>query len=775
MSKILSPQLPNGGVFDVVSYGADPTGSADCQAAFQAAADALVAFNSTDKPGKLVIPPGKYKLNSTFRIIGGNAVIEAYGAYIFSGSNNDLFRNYTSEDGTYTLNGRNLQILGGIWDCKGQDWGLSSNATLNAVGFSAITLANASDILLRDITVRNVYDFHGFDINTCNGITVDNCRFEGFQNNFTWHTDVRVASTANVTLASAVENGDTIDGVVLATGNRVLLKNQTSSIENGIYTVNASGAPTRATDMDAAGEADRAAVEVTAGTVNVGTSWYQSAVNPTPGTNAMTWAATTGFNVDSRYFSEACQLDDGPNDIPSKNFTMSNCYMGPASDGSGLLSFGKLVGSHTDSTNGLYTNMKVMGCTSVDSLSNAIQGYSWADATVANNTILGSAERGIRFFFNASNVGPRLVVTGNMISQTVSYGIDINGNTGTFGDVNVSNNVITSSVMNATNNAGISVDTIDRVTICNNSINLEGSSSAKQGINLDTINGGVVSGNGIYSAGTQGIQTTLVKRVGINNNYIYACGREGIWLTAVSDKNMLSGNSIVGAGRTTTNTYGGITISGAANTDNSIVGNKFNKFGDAGNEALTPIVITNNTSVDTFINSNTFGGDWGGPGLGNYTWNNNATVNLGESVFGVYATATTAIGTSITAVTGLSIANIPAGTWKIRAYIPAVTVLSPTAFTITVSPSSGPTVTSGRLVSQCFRSGTSPSSAQSTGASVFNTAMALGALTAVDTVFTVEGSFLSTNTGTVSISMTRTGGTSVTTQIGAYLQVQRQA
>jgi hypothetical protein len=61
---------------------------------------------------------------------------------------------------------------------------------------------------------------------------------------------VRVATTANVDLATALENGDAIDGITLATGNRVLVKNQTTGSENGVYVVNASGAATRAADFD---------------------------------------------------------------------------------------------------------------------------------------------------------------------------------------------------------------------------------------------------------------------------------------------------------------------------------------------------------------------------------------------------------------------------------------------------------------------------------------------------------------------------------------------
>ena len=61
---------------------------------------------------------------------------------------------------------------------------------------------------------------------------------------------VRVATTANGTLSSAFANGQTVDGVTLATGNRILLKNQTTGSQNGIYVVNSSGAPTRAVDFD---------------------------------------------------------------------------------------------------------------------------------------------------------------------------------------------------------------------------------------------------------------------------------------------------------------------------------------------------------------------------------------------------------------------------------------------------------------------------------------------------------------------------------------------
>ena len=80
---------------------------------------------------------------------------------------------------------------------------------------------------------------------------------------------VKVATTANGTLSSAFANNSTVDGVTLATGDRILLKNQDTGSENGIYTVNASGAPTRATDFDQNAEVTGGAfVFVEQGTAN---------------------------------------------------------------------------------------------------------------------------------------------------------------------------------------------------------------------------------------------------------------------------------------------------------------------------------------------------------------------------------------------------------------------------------------------------------------------------------------------------------------------------
>ena len=63
---------------------------------------------------------------------------------------------------------------------------------------------------------------------------------------------VRVATTAAINLSSDLEAGDVVDGVTLVAGDRVLVKNQGTASENGIYVAVASsaGAASRATDAD---------------------------------------------------------------------------------------------------------------------------------------------------------------------------------------------------------------------------------------------------------------------------------------------------------------------------------------------------------------------------------------------------------------------------------------------------------------------------------------------------------------------------------------------
>lgn len=109
-----------------------------------------------------------------------------------------------------------------------------------------------------------------------------------------WKDEADVATTAAGTLASSFQNGSTIDGQTLQTGWRILIKDQASAAENGLYTVNASGAPTRATDADSSAEVTAGMqVPVVRGTLNGGTVWLLTTTGAiTLGTTGLTFVQT---------------------------------------------------------------------------------------------------------------------------------------------------------------------------------------------------------------------------------------------------------------------------------------------------------------------------------------------------------------------------------------------------------------------------------------------------------------------------------------------------
>lgn len=127
------------------------------------------------------------------------------------------------------------------------------------------------------------------------------------------HASAIAATNTNIDLSTDVQNGSVLDGVTLATGNRILVKNQTNKTENGIYVVSASGAPSRATDFDSPAEIDGGDfIFVLSGTYNNDTGWVQTNVVGTIGVSeieftqfagAGTYTAGTGLSLNGTQFS----------------------------------------------------------------------------------------------------------------------------------------------------------------------------------------------------------------------------------------------------------------------------------------------------------------------------------------------------------------------------------------------------------------------------------------------------------------------------------------
>ena len=106
----------------------------------------------------------------------------------------------------------------------------------------------------------------------------------------------RVATAAAGTLATSFAAGQVVDGITLVAADRILIKNQVTGADNGIYTVNSSGAPTRSTDADTSAEVTNGMFTfIEEGTVNGSTSWVLTTPNPiTLGTTALTFTQFSG-------------------------------------------------------------------------------------------------------------------------------------------------------------------------------------------------------------------------------------------------------------------------------------------------------------------------------------------------------------------------------------------------------------------------------------------------------------------------------------------------
>jgi len=127
------------------------------------------------------------------------------------------------------------------------------------------------------------------------------------------HAACRVATTGDVNLSNALEAGDTVDGVTLAEGDRVLVKSQATSSQNGIYVVQATGAAVRAADFNTPTEIVPGDFTfVSSGTLYDNTGWVQVATVTTVGTDpiifeqfsgAGTYSAGNGLTLTGSSFS----------------------------------------------------------------------------------------------------------------------------------------------------------------------------------------------------------------------------------------------------------------------------------------------------------------------------------------------------------------------------------------------------------------------------------------------------------------------------------------
>ena len=148
-------------------------------------------------------------------------------------------------------------------------------APTGSVSYNAQNITNVADpVNAQDAATK------GFVEATAQGLDVkDSCK---------------ATTTANITISTALNNGDTLDGVTLANGDRVLVKNQSTQSQNGIYVVGSS--PARAADLAAGANAAGFFTFVEQGTVNAENGFVCTSNNGSAvvGTNNLTIAQFSG-------------------------------------------------------------------------------------------------------------------------------------------------------------------------------------------------------------------------------------------------------------------------------------------------------------------------------------------------------------------------------------------------------------------------------------------------------------------------------------------------
>lgn len=145
----------------------------------------------------------------------------------------------------------------------------------------------------------------------------------------------RVATTAAITLSGT----QTIDGISVIAGDRVLVKNQASTLTNGIYVV-AAGAWARSADADTSAEVTAGMFSfIEEGTTNGSTGWTLTTANPiTLGSTGLTFTQFSGagsFTAGNGLVQTGSSLDvvgtSNRIDANANNVDISASYVGQAS------------------------------------------------------------------------------------------------------------------------------------------------------------------------------------------------------------------------------------------------------------------------------------------------------------------------------------------------------------------------------------------------------------------------------------------------------------
>ena len=355
-------------------------------------------------------------------IMGGTGAAGSIGGIIslWTGpSNTEVERLRIANNGAWGLAGANYgtsgQVLTSAGSTAAPTWAtpttISGSIAESQVTDGALLARNAGNE-----TITGTWSFSNNitvpqDPGVNPGAATSKAYVDNAINGLAWKQSVRAATSpndANAGNLAALSGLLTVDGITLIAGDRVLVKNQTTQLQNGIY-VAAAGAWVRSTDFDVPSDVNGAAVFIREGTLQGRTGWTQTAAVTAVNTDAMNFVV---FSATGGAVARVGDTMTGPL-IINTNTSTDALQISQAGTGNGL------VVQNTTTVGSTPVVINAAGQLLVGTPA-AVSNYN-IEVTAPTVRVVGAATTGAAYFRAQNDVGQAYIGVDN----------DVGGLTGT--------------------------------------------------------------------------------------------------------------------------------------------------------------------------------------------------------------------------------------------------------------------------------------------------------------------------------------------------------
>ena len=244
------------------------------------------------------------------------------------------------------------------------------------------------------------------------------------------------ATTTNITLSGL----QTIDGYTTLAGDRVLVKNQTSSANNGIY-IASTGSWTRSSDMNTWSEVPGAYTVILNGTTNIDTGWVCTASSTgTIGTTPITWVQFSNVNT----YTAGTGLT-----LASNQFSITNTGVTAGSYGSASQTLSATVNAQGQ--------LSALSAQNIAIANTQVSGLGTLSTQNANSVaITGGSINGTTIGASSASTGVFTTLSGTTITATTQFSGSGAGLTGTATSLNIGGNAATATYATSAGSASTS-------------------------------------------------------------------------------------------------------------------------------------------------------------------------------------------------------------------------------------------------------------------------------------------------------------------------------